>query len=64
MSRCCFTQKFEAPHPDISTKDAVPISAPSGICSPEPCGCHACTLHPTALHRKRRDPSRLNAWGF
>jgi hypothetical protein len=65
MSRCRLT--FPAPHPDISTKHGVPTFGhphPVVFAVPNRMAATLVRFHPTTLHWKRRDPSRLKAWGF
>jgi hypothetical protein len=68
LMRCCrLTQQFSAPDPNISAQHWVAIfrhphqvvfAVPNRMAAP------LVRFHPAILPWKRRDPSRLKAWGF
>ena len=61
------TQQFPAPNPNVPTKDGITILRdPHQVVFAVPNGMAASFVrfHPTSLHGKRCNPSRLKAWGF
>jgi hypothetical protein len=67
VSRCRLTKQFSAPQPDVSTKYWVPIFGHPHhmlFAAPNRVAAALVRFHPTTLHWKCRDPSRLKAGGF
>jgi hypothetical protein len=60
-------QQFPAPVPNVAAKHCVTILRYPDqmiLAVPNRVATTLVRFHPTNLHCKRRDPSRLKAWGF
>ena len=59
-------QQLPAPNPNVTAKHRVPVRHPDKVvlAVPDRMAATFVRFHPANLHRKRRDPIRLKAWGF
>jgi hypothetical protein len=58
---------FPAPQPNVTAKHWVPVLRQPDkvvLAVPDRMAATLVRFHPANLHRKRRDPIRLKAWGF